>query len=99
MELCWTSKKTIKGLKHFIIINIYELKEEVYLDFVSVLDDSIFFKISRKAFEESNEWIKGWNDKEKEGIDYKEYLKFKSKIGKYDISKIILNYNSQFNIT
>ena len=99
MEIYWTSRKTINGLKNFVLINQYKLKKEVYLDFVSVLDDSIFFKISRKAFEESNEWIKGWNNKEKEEIDFKEYLKFKSNIRRYDTSKIILNHNSQFNIS
>ena len=99
MELYWTSKKTISGLKHFVVINQYQLKKEVYLDLVSVLDESINFKISRKAFEESSQWIKGWNDNEREYIDMKEYLEFKSSIRTYKTNKITFNETSLFNIS
>ena len=99
MELFWTSKKRINGLKHFVVINQYKLKEEEYLDFVSVLDDSINFKISKKVFEDSNQWIKGWNNNEKEKIDFKEYQKFKSEINKDNLIKISLSETSQFNIS
>ena len=47
MELYWTSKKTISGLKHFVVINQYQLKKEVYLDIVSVLDETHNLKIYR----------------------------------------------------
>ena len=98
MYLYWTSKKTINGLKHFVVINQYELKKEVYLDFVSVLDDAISFTLSKKVFEESSQWIKGWNDDEVDNINKKEYLKFKlSKVE--NKSKIIFNENSLFNIS
>jgi len=99
VELYWTSKKTIRGLKHFVVINQYQLKKEVYLDIVSVLDESINLKISRKDFEESSQWIKGWNDNEEENINIKEYLKFKSKKGRDYSSKINLEKTSQFNIS
>ena len=99
MELFWTSKKKINGLKHFVVINQYKLKKEVYLDFVSVLDDSINFKISKKAFKDSSQWIKGWNNNEKEKIDFKEYQKFKSEISKVNPRKITLSETSQFNIS
>ena len=99
MELYWTSKKTIRGLKHFVVINQYQLKKEVYLDIVSVLDESINLKISRKDFEESSQWIKGWNDNEEENINIKEYLKFKSKKARDYSSKINLEKTSQFNIS
>ena len=98
MDLYWTSRKAINGLKHFVVINQYELKKEVYLDFVSVLDDAISFTLSKKVFEESSQWIKGWNDDERDNIDKKEYLKFKlSKVE--NKSKIIFNENSLFNIS
>ena len=98
MEIYWTSKKTINGLKHFVIINQYKLKQEVYFDFVSVLDESISFTISKKVFERSSQWIKGWNDDEVDNINKKEYLKFKlSKVE--NKSKIIFNENSLFNIS
>ncbi len=99
MELFWTSKKRINGLKHFVVINQYKLKKEAYLDFVSVLDDSINFKISKKALEDPNQWIKGWNNNEKETIYFKEYQKFKSEISKDNPSKISLSKTSQFNIS
>ena len=99
MEIYWSSKKTINGLKHFVVINQYELNKKVYLDFVSVLDESISFTISKKVFEESNQWIKGWNDNGRENIDIKEYLEFKSSIRKFKPNKIILNETSTFNIS
>ena len=99
MEIYWTSKKTINGLRHFIVINQYELKEELYLDFVSVLDETISFTISKKVFERSSQWIKGWNDNERENIDMKEYLEFKSSIKEYKTNKIIFNETSLFNIS
>ena len=99
MELYWTSRKTINGLKHFVLINQYRFKKEVYLDFVSALDESISFTISKKVFERSSQWIKGWNDNERENIDMKEYLEFKSSIKEYKTNKIIFNETSLFNIS
>ena len=99
MEIYWTSKKTINGLRHFIVINQYELKEEVYLDFVSVVDETICFTISKKVFEASSQWIKGWNDIEREKINIKEYLEFKSSIREYKSNKIFLDETSIFNIS
>ena len=99
MEIYWTSKKTINGLRHFIVINQYELKEELFLDFVSVLDETICFTISKKVFEASSQWIKGWNDIERENINIKEYLEFKSSIKEYKPNKIIFNKTSGFNIS
>ena len=99
MEIYWTSKKAINGLKHFVVVNQYKLKKEVYLDFVSVLDESISFTISKKVFEESNQWIKGWNDIGRENIDIKEYLEFKSLKKEFKTNKIIFNETSIFNIS
>ena len=99
MEHFWTSRKTINGLKHFAVVNKYELKKEVYLDFVSILDDEISFTIPKKVFEESSQWIRGWNDNEKENIDIKEYLEFKSSRREYKPNKIFFKENSLFNIS
>ena len=98
MDLYWTSRKAINGLKHFVLINQYELKKEVYLDFVSVLDDAISFTLSKKVFEESSQWIKGWNYFEND-IDIKEYLEFKSSIREDKSNRIFLNETSIFNIS
>ena len=99
MELYWTSRKTINGLKHFVVINQYEFKKEVYLDFVSALDDAISFTISKKVFEESSQWRKGWNDNQRENIDMKEYLEFKLSIRECKTNRIIFNETSLFNIS
>ena len=99
MELYWTSRKTINGLKHFVIINQYKLKKEVYLDFVSALDDAINFTISKKDFEESSQWIEGWNDNERENIVTEEYLEFKSSRRENKPNKFIVYENSIFNIS
>ena len=98
MELYWTSRKTINGLKHFVVINQYEFKKKVYLDFVSALDEAISFTISKKVFEDSSQWTKGWVDNG-ENIDIKEYLEFKSSIGEYKVNKFILDETSLFNIS
>ena len=79
MEIYWTSRKAINGLKHFVLINQYEFK--------------------KKVFEESSQWIKGWNDNERENIDMKEYLEFKSSRKEYKTNKIIFNQTSLFNIS
>jgi len=99
VDLYWTSRKTINGLKHFVVVNQYELKKEVYLDVVSVLDDAISFTISKKDFEKSTQWIKGWNDNQIEKIDIKQYLEFKSSIKENNSNKIIFNETSLFNIS
>ncbi len=99
MDLYWTSKKTINGFKHFVLINEYQLKKEIYLDFVSVLDEAVSFTISKKVFEGSSQWINGWIDNPKENIDFKEYLRFKSAIVKDKTNKIFLNETSLFNIS
>ena len=99
MEPYWTSRKAINGLKHFVIVNQYVIKKELYLDFVSVLDDAISFTISKKDFEKSTQWIKGWNDNQIEKIDIKQYLEFKSSIKENNSNKIIFNETSLFNIS
>ena len=99
MELYWTSIKTINGLRHFVVINQYQLKKEAYLDFVSVLDEAICFTIPKKVLEESNQWVKGWNHSGNENIDIDEYLEFKSTLGEIKTNKVFLNENSLFNIS
>ena len=99
MEIYWTSRKTINGLKNFVLINQYKLKKEIYLDFVSVLDDAINFTISKKVFDESSQWIKGFNDNGRVNIDIEEYQEFKSSIQGHNPIKYILNETSTFNIS
>ena len=99
MELYWTSRKTIYGLNHFVVINQYEFKKKVYLDFVSALDEAISFTISKKVFEKSSQWIKGWDDNHTDSFNLKEYQEFKSSTRGNKSNKIILNETSLFNIS
>ena len=98
MGLYWTSKKSINALKHFVVINKYKLDSEDFLELVSVLDDNICFKISKKDFEESENWISGFIDNAKENIVIEEYKEFKFRKNK-DSNKIILQNSSHFNIS
>ena len=98
MQPYWTSTKSINGLKHFVVVNIYKLGSEDYLELVSVMDVDISFRISKRDFEESRDWISGWNDNVKESIVINEYKEFK--LGKNeDSNEIILQKRSHFNIS
>ena len=92
MEIYWTSRKTINGLKHFVLINQYEFKKKVYLDFVSALDEAISFTISKKVFERSSQWIKGWNNNESLSIEVegKRYSLLHEKLPIHDPTSVIL---------
>ena len=48
MENCWTSNKPIKGLRHFVLLNVTREKgNEIFL-LVSVLDSRINLKITQE---------------------------------------------------
>tara|TARA_B100000212_G_C27309051_1_gene504900 strand:+ start:467 stop:769 length:303 start_codon:yes stop_codon:yes gene_type:complete len=95
----YTSKKTIKGLRHFVIVNKYKLHGEYFFHLVSLLDSEINFRISKKEFEKSDNWQGGFIDYSKNNFDFKEYNKFKLKEDKGKIEKILLSDNSPFNIS
>ena len=98
MQHYWTSSKSINGLRHFVVINKFKLNSVDYLELVSVLDSNISFKISKKDFEQSGNWICGWKDNGKENIVIEEYKEFI--LGKnQDSNKVILQKRSHFNIS
>ena len=99
MKLFWTSKKSINGLKHFVLINKYKENGEYLLELVSVLDEDINLIISKKEFEKSKQWELGFIDDKKENIFINEYIEFKriNSIEKSD--KILLRKMSPFNIS
>ena len=99
MELYWTSKKSINGLRHFVLINKYIENENEFLVFVSVLDDKVSLKISRKEFDSSKEWDCGWLKLEKFNAITENYFRFKEKIKNEKIESIYLNNDSPFNVT
>ena len=99
MNLFWTSKKSINGLKHFVLINKYKEKGLYLLELVSVLDEDINLIISKKEFEKSKQWEIGFIDDKKENIFINEYKEFKRINSKERSDKILLRKNSPFNIS
>ena len=98
-NIFYTSKKTIKGLRHFVIVNKYKLHGEYFFHLVSLLDSEINFRISKKEFEKSDNWQDGFIDYQKNNLDKEDYYKFKLNEDKVKIEKIFLSDNSPFNIS
>tara|TARA_B100000575_G_C23025150_1_gene590353 strand:- start:684 stop:983 length:300 start_codon:yes stop_codon:yes gene_type:complete len=99
MNLFWTSKKSINGLKHFVLINKYKEKGLYLLELVSVLDEDINLIISKKEFEKSKQWEIGFIDDKKENIFINEYIEFKRISSNDKFDKILLRETSPFNIS
>tara|TARA_B100000963_G_C22479588_1_gene604054 strand:- start:331 stop:630 length:300 start_codon:yes stop_codon:yes gene_type:complete len=99
MNLFWTSKKSINGLKHFVLINKYKEKGLYLLELVSVLDEDINLIISKKEFEKSKQWEIGFIDYKKENIFINEYIEFKRISSNDKFDKILLRETSPFNIS
>ena len=99
MNLFWTSKKSINGLKHFVLINKYKKKDVYLLELVSVLDEDINLIISKKEFETSKQWEIGFIDDKKENVFINEYIEFKRISSNDKFDKILLRETSPFNIS
>ena len=99
MNLFWTSKKSINGLKHFVLINKYKKKGVYLLELVSVLDEDINLIISKKEFETSKQWEIGFIDDKKENVFINEYIEFKRISSNDKFDKILLRETSPFNIS
>ena len=102
MENFWTSKKPIKGLRHFVLINRTKEKDQIIFLLVSVLDAEINLKITYEELVNSDKWEKGWLSlPKKESItkDYAEH-KHKHKLKKREEHiRILINDDSIFNIS
>ena len=99
MENCWTSNKTINGLRHFVLVNETQEKGNVIFLMVSVLDSEINLKITFEELTNSGEWYKGWINLPKNKSITEEYSNYKSRNkegGKYDV---FVNADSFFNIS
>ena len=99
MNTKWTTKKPIFGLSHFVLVKEFKVNEETFFVLVSVLDADINLTISKKKFEESKLWDKGWSNKKTTKTDIRNYLNFKDGEKKQDQRKIFLNNLSPFNIS
>ena len=99
MENYWTSNKTIKGLRHFVLVN--ETKEKGNNSFlmVSVLDSEINLKTTYEELINSGNWHKGWINLSKHQSITEEYVYYKSLNKREGIDEIFINEDSLFNIS
>jgi len=99
MENFWTSKKTINGLRHFVLLN--ETKEQGNITFlmVSVLDSEIILKTSYEELINSGNWQKGWINLPKQKSITQEYFDYKSINQGEGMDEIFINEDSLFNIS
>ena len=99
MENFWTSNKSIKGLRHFVLVN--ETKEKGNINFlmVSVLDSEINLKTTYEELISSGNWYKGWINLPKLQSITQEYFNYKSISKGESIDEIYINEDSLFNIS
>ena len=95
----WTSNKPIKGLRHFVLVNETQEKENMIFLMVSVLDSEINLKTTYEELINSGNWYKGWINLPKIESITEEYGKYKSCNKLQRIEKIFVNHDSLFNIS
>ena len=99
MEKFWTSNKSIKGLRHFVLVNKEKEKDKIVFLMVSVLDAEVNFKVTQKELLNNSNWKRGWLDLPKTKSITDDYIRFKS-IKRIDpINKVFINEDSLFNIS
>ena len=100
MENYWTSNKSINGLRHFVLVNKINEKDQINFLMVSVVDVEISLKISNEELLNSGNWNKGWLNLPKREAITKDYLDYKlTNNSKKGISKIFVKEDSLFNIS
>ena len=99
MESFWTSNKTIKGLRHFVLVNETKEKGNIIFLMVSVLDTEINLKVTYDELINSGNWYKGWINLPKLQSITEEYVYYKSRKKVEDINEIFVNEDSTFNIS
>jgi len=99
MENFWTSKKPIKGLRHFVLVNETKQKGIIIFLMVAVLDSEINLKTTHEELINSGNWYKGWINLPKLQSITEEYVKYKSINKGEDFDEIFINEDSLFNIS
>ena len=99
MDNFWTSNRPISGLRHFVMLNQTNEKDQIICLMVSVLDAEINLKITYQELINSTNWRKGWVDLHKIESITKGYIEYKSNKKKEEIDKIFINEDSLFNIS
>ena len=99
MENCWTSNKTINGLRHFVLVNETRELGKITFLMVSVLDSEINLRATYEELINSGNWHEGWINLPKIQSITEEYLNFKSNNKFEGIHEIFVNEDSSFNIS
>ena len=99
MENYWTSNKTIKGLRLFVLVNETKEKGNITFLMVSVLDSEISLKTTYEELINSGNWHKGWINLPKLQSITEEYVDYKSMNNGEGIDEIFINEDSLFNIS
>ena len=99
MEKFWTSNKSIKGLRHFVLLNEVNEKDQITFLMVSVIDAEINIRITHEELINSFNWEEGWLNLPKIDSITEEYAEFKSIHEFEKINKVFINDDSLFNIS
>ena len=100
MENCWTSNKSINGLRHFVLVNKINEQDQINFLMVSVIDIEISLKITKEELLNSGNWKEGWLNLPQSKSITKDYINYKSsKVLKDGMNKIFVNHDSLFNIS
>ena len=100
MENYWTSNESINGLRHFVLVNKINERDQINFLMVSVVDVEIRLKISNEELLNSGNWNKGWLNLPKSEAITKDYSDYKlSNKSKEGIEKIFVKNDSLFDIT
>ena len=100
VENSWTSNKSIRGLRHFVLINKINEQDQINFLMVSVVDVEICLKISKEKLLNSGNWNKGWLNLPKSEAITKDYSDYKLSNNSIEgIEKIFVRNDSLFNIT
>ena len=99
MENYWTSNETMKGLRHFVLVNETKEKENIIFLMVSVLDSEINLRVTYEELINSRNWYEGWINLPKLKSITEEYIDYKSSKKEEGIDEIFINEDSLFNIS
>ena len=99
MENFWTSKNSINGLRHFVLLNEIEQEGNIICVMVSVTDSEVNLKITIDELFHSGNWERGWLKLLKQESITSDYLLHKSSIKGKENNKIFINENSLFYIS
>ena len=99
MEYFWTSNKSIKGLRHFVLVNEIKEKGNIFFLMVSALDSEINLRATYDELTNSENWYEGWINLPKLQSITEDYTKYKSSKKEEGIDEIFINEDSFFNIS